>query len=65
MVSLNIRKDSVAEALPPSRGNGEGSSNKQLELPRQRPSSLQLVLDSWFTHWGILECNPTLRHEFN
>jgi len=45
-VSLNIRKDSVAEALPPSRGNGEGSSNKQLELPRQRLSSRQLVLDS-------------------
>ena len=44
-VSLNIRKDSVAEALPPSRGNGEGSSNKQLQLPRQRRSSRQLVLD--------------------
>ena len=32
-VSLNIRKDSVAETLPPSRGNAEGRSNKQLELP--------------------------------
>jgi len=34
-VSLNIRKDSVAETLPPPRGNTEGSSNKQLELPGQ------------------------------
>jgi len=49
-VSLNIRKYSAAEALPPSHGNGEGSSNKQLELPHQRPSSRQLVLDSRFTH---------------
>ena len=39
MVSLNIRKDSVAETLPPSHGNAEGSSNKQLELPGQHPSS--------------------------
>jgi len=38
-VSLNIRKDSVAETLPPSCGKAEGSSNKQLELPRQHPSS--------------------------
>jgi len=38
-VSLNIRKDSIAETFPPPRGNGEGSSNKQLELPRQHPSS--------------------------
>jgi len=49
-VSLKVRKYSVAEALPPSRGKGEGSSNKQLELPRQCPSSRQLVLDSRFTH---------------
>ena len=49
-VSLNIRKDSVAENLPPSRGNGEGNSNKQLELPHQQSSSQQLVLDSRFTH---------------
>ena len=34
-VSLNIRKGSVAETLPPTRGNAEGSSNKQLELPGQ------------------------------
>ena len=65
MVSLNIRKDSVAEALPPSRGNGEGSSNKQLKLPHQCPSSRQLVLDSRFMHCGISECNPTLHHELN
>ena len=38
-VSLNIRKDSVAETLPPSCGNAEGSSNKQLELPGRHPSS--------------------------
>ena len=38
-VSLNIRKDSVAETLSPSRGNAEGSSNKQLELPGRHPSS--------------------------
>ena len=30
---------SVAETLPPSRGNAEGRSNKQLELPGQHPSS--------------------------
>ena len=42
-VSLNIRKHSIAE-------NGEGSSKKQLELPRQHPSSRQLVLNSRFTH---------------
>jgi len=53
MVSCSIRKDSVAETLPPSRGNVEGSSNKQLDLPRQHPSSRQLILDSRFTHWGI------------
>ena len=64
-VSLNIRKDSVAENLPPSRGNGEGNSNKQLELPHQQSSSQQLVLDSRFTHWGISGCNPTLCHELN
>ena len=46
-VSLNIRKDSVAEALPPSHGNGEGSSNKQLELP----VNVQ-VLDSLFLAAG-------------
>jgi len=45
-VSLNIRKDSIAETLPLPRGSGEGSSNKQLELPRQDPSSRQRVLDS-------------------
>ena len=49
-VSLNIRKHSIAETLPPSRGNGEGSSKKQLESPRQHPSSQQLVLNSRFTH---------------
>ena len=49
-VSLNIRNDSVAETLPPSRGNGEGSSNKLLELPRRHTSSQHLVLDSRFTH---------------
>jgi len=49
-VSLKVRKDCVAEALPPSRGNGEGSSNKQIELLRQRPSSRQLVVDSRFIH---------------
>ena len=38
-VSLDIGKDSVAETLPPSRRNTEGSSNKQLELPGQHPSS--------------------------
>ena len=59
-VSLNIRKDSVAETLPSSRGNREGSSNKQLELPRWHPSSRQLVLDSRF---GISECNPALHHK--
>lgn len=32
-VSLNIRDDSVVETLPPSRGNGEKSWNKQLECP--------------------------------
>ena len=37
--SLNIRKDSIAETLPPSCGNAEGSSNKQLELPGRHPSS--------------------------
>ena len=42
-VSLNIGKDRVAETLPPSRGNAEGGSNKQLELPRQHPGSWQPV----------------------
>ena len=42
-VSLNLRKDSIADTLPPPRGNGEGSSNKQLELP----VNIQ-VLDSLF-----------------
>jgi len=37
-VSLSIRKDSVAETLPPSHGNAEGSSNKQLELPGNETS---------------------------
>jgi len=37
--SLNIRKDIVAETLPFSRGNGEGSSKKQLKLPCQHPTS--------------------------
>jgi len=61
-VSLNLRKDSIAETLPPPSGNEEGSSNKQLELP----VNIQ-VLDSLFFDsqccWGILECNPTLCHQ--
>ena len=39
MASLNIRKGSIAETLPPSSGNTEENSNKQLESPRQHSSS--------------------------
>ena len=38
-VNLNVRKDRVAETLPPPHGNAEGSSNKQRELPVQHLSS--------------------------
>ena len=57
MVSLNIRKDSVAETLPPSHGNAEGSSNKQLELPGQHPSKTKLQLFPWLATTNHCHCH--------
>jgi len=58
-VSLNIRKDSIAETLPPSRGNAEGAQTSSSNCL----VNIQVLLYSPLTHWGISECNPALHYK--